>query len=204
MKAMAQRLGMALMVLMCTALTPAAWADPPGQVGRLGEMTGQVWLFSPDSGEWVSAPRNQPLTTGDRIATDADARAEIRIGSSTVRLDSGTELEVLRIDDDHVALQLHNGAIATRLRTAESAREFELRTAEGRFITNRPGRYRFDRADETSRVTVLSGEAVFEGPGSALTINPGQRAEFWLDRGAAQYSITEPVRDAFSTWSADR
>src|SRR5207245_5784263 len=129
---------------------------------------------------------------------------EVRIGSSTVRLNSGTELEVLRIDDDHVALQLHNGSIATRLRSAESANEFELRTAEGRFVTLRPGRYRFDRSDEASDLTVLSGEAQFEGPGSALTVNAGQRAEFWLDRGAAQYSITEPVRDAFATWSADR
>src|SRR5438309_11076387 len=91
----AKRLGMALMVFLCTALAGAAWADPPGRVGRLGDMTGQVWLFSPDSGEWISAPRNRPLTTGDRVATDADARAEVRIGSSTVRLNSGTELEVL-------------------------------------------------------------------------------------------------------------
>src|SRR5215216_388947 len=102
----AKRLGMALMVFLCTALASSAWADPPGRVGRLGEMTGQVWLFSPDSGEWVSASHNRPLTTGDRVATDADARAEVNIGSSTVRLDSGSELEVLRIDDDHVALQL--------------------------------------------------------------------------------------------------
>jgi hypothetical protein len=200
----AKRLGMALMVFLCTALASSAWADPPGRVGRLGEMTGQVWLFSPDSGEWVSASHNRPLTTGDRVATDADARAEVNIGSSTVRLDSGSELEVLRIDDDHVALQLHNGSIIAHLRSAESANEFDLRTSEGRFVTLRPGRYRFDRADEASHVTVLSGEARFEGPGSALTVNAGQRAEFWLDRGAAQYSITEPVRDAFASWSADR
>lgn len=200
----AKRLGMALMVFLCTALASSAWADPPGRVGRLGEMTGQVWLFSPDSGEWVSASHNRPLTTGDRVATDADARAEVNIGSSTVRLDSGSELEVLRIDDDHVALQLHNGSIIAHLRSAESANEFDLRTSEGRFVTLRPGRYRFDRADEASHVTVLSGEARFEGPGSALTVNAGQRAEFWLDRGAAQYSIIEPVRDAFASWSADR
>lgn len=200
----AKRLALALVVFLCSALTSVAWADPPGRVGRLGDMTGQVWLFSPDGGEWVEAPRNRPLTSGDRVATDANAHAEVRIGSATVRLDSGTELEVLRIDDDHIALQLHNGSIATHLRTSESAREFELRTAEGRFITPRAGRYRFDRADETSNVTVMSGEAVFEGPGSALTVNAGQRAEFWLDNNAAQYSITDPVRDSFASWSADQ
>ncbi|RQP23727.1 FecR family protein [Piscinibacter terrae] len=198
------RLAASLLVFLCTAFTTAAWADPPGRVGRLGDMNGQVWFFSPDAGEWVSAVRNRPLTDGDRVSTDDGARAEVRIGSSTVRLDSGTELEVLRIDDDHISLQLHSGSIATRLRSGESAREFELRTGEGRFTTPRAGRYRFDRADEASHVTVLSGSALFEGPGSALTVNTGQRAEFWLENNAAQYSITDPVRDAFASWSADQ
>lgn len=198
------RMLMALLAVLCTALTSTAWADPPGRVGRLGEMTGQVWFFSPDSGEWVSAARNRPLTSGDRVATDAGARAEVRIGSSTVRLDAGSELEVLRIDDDQVSLQLHNGSMATHIRSSDSAREFELRTGEGRFLTRRPGRYRFDRADEASHVTVLSGEALYEGPGSALTVYAGQRAEFWLDNNAAQYSITDPVRDDFAAWSADQ
>src|SRR2546423_6381450 len=165
----AQRLAAMLAVVLCGALSTAAWADPPGRVGRLGDMTGQVWLYTPDAGEWISAVRNRPLTTGDRLATDANARAEVRIGSTTVRLDAGTELEVLRLDDEAISLQLHNGSIGTHLRDAEAAHEFELRTAEGRFVTNRPGRYRFDRADDTSDVTVSSGEALYEGPGSALT-----------------------------------
>jgi hypothetical protein len=178
--------------------------DPPGRVGRLGDLHGQVWLYTPDAGEWVDAVRNRPLTTGDRLSTDAGARAEVRIGSTTVRLDSGTELEVLRIDDTRMALHLHGGSIAVRLRSSESAGQFELRTAEGRFLTPRAGRYRFDRFDETSHVTVWIGEAVYEGPGSALTVYTGQRAEFWMVNQAAQYSITEPKRDDFAAWAADQ
>jgi hypothetical protein len=207
--ATAQRIALSLVIplagLLCAAAAHAVEADdPPGRVGRLSEMNGQVWLYTPDAGEWISAVRNRPLTTGDRLSTDADARAELRVGSTTVRLDAGTELEILRIDDDQVSLQLHNGSVAVRLRHAEAAREFDLRTAEGRFVTHRAGRYRFDRADEASHVTVWSGEALYEGPGSALTVNAGQRAEFWLERDAAQYSITEPVRDAFASWSGER
>lgn len=192
---------LALAFLLCGAAL--ASEDPPGRVGRLGEMTGQVWLYTPDSGEWVDAVRNRPLTTGDRLSTDAGARAEIHIGSTTLRLDSGTELEVLRIDDERMALQLHGGSVAARLRSSEAAGEFEMRTAEGRFVTHRAGRYRFDRRDETSHVTVWNGEALYEGPGSALTVNAGQRAEFWTVGGAAQYTITDPERDAFAAWSAD-
>ena len=201
----AQRLALAFAALLCSAFATSAWADPPGRVGRLGEMTGQVWLYSPDVGEWVEAVRNRPITTGDRLSTDGSARAEVRIGSTTLRLDSGTELEVLRIDDRQISLQLHNGSVAARLRSAEAAGEFEMKTAEGRFAVHRAGRYRFDRADGSSHLTVWSGEAIYEGPGSALTVYAGQRAEFWLDRqNAAQYSLTDPERDAFTAWNTER
>ena len=179
--------------------------DPPGRVGRLSEVTGQVWMFSPSAGEWLAAVRNRPLTSGDRLSTDPGARAELQIGSTTLRLDSGSELEVLQLDDNRMALQLHSGATSVRLRQADTAAQFELRTAEGRFRVQRTGRYRFDRQDGTSQVTVLSGQAYFEGQSSALSVRAGQRAEFWLDnRNAAQYSLTEPVRDAFAAYNAER
>ena len=41
---------------------PAALADPPGRVARLSDVGGQVWLYSPDTGDWVNATRNRPLT----------------------------------------------------------------------------------------------------------------------------------------------
>ena len=177
--------------------------DPPGRVGRLSEMTGQVWLYS--AGEWLEATRNRPITSGDRLATDGAARAELRIGSTTVRLDSGTELEVVRIDDSRIELYLHDGSVAARLRSREAVGEFEVRTDEGVFRAQRTGRYRIDRIDEASHLTVLSGQAMYEGPGSALTVYSGQRAEFWLDASnAAQYSLTEPKRDAFAAWNNTR
>jgi hypothetical protein len=197
-------------LLLALALAPAAWAqaeetDPPGRVGRLSELTGQVWLFTPDSGEWVAATRNRPLTAGDRLSTDAGARAEVRVGSTTLRLDSGSELEVLRLDDDRMSLQLHNGSVAARLRNREAAGEFDLQTGEGRFTVQRAGRYRFDRIDAASHLTVYNGQALYEGPRSALTVNSGQRAEFWIDSAdTAQYSITDPLRDAFASWNNER
>ncbi|TXC65881.1 hypothetical protein FSC37_07495 [Piscinibacter aquaticus] len=179
--------------------------DPPGRVGRLSEVQGQVWLYHPADGEWEAAQRNRPLTSGDRLATDGGARTEVRIGSTTLRLDGATEIEVLRLDDDRIALQLHNGSVAVRIRSREQVEGFELRTQEGRFTVQRTGRYRFDRADEASFATVLSGRAYYETQNNALSINAGQRAEFWIDRAnVPQYSIIEPERDAFAGWVAER
>ena len=218
------RAAVGLAAALCCTLAGTAWAqpqpprdngvesqqqgapvDPPGRVGRLADVTGQAWLFSPDTGEWVAATRNQPLTSGDRLATDPGARAEVRIGSTTLRLDANSELEVLRLDDDRVALRLHEGSLFARLRNREAANEFEIETGEGHFRVQRTGRYRFDRADDASHLTVYSGQARYDGQGSALTVYAGQRGEFWIDRGnAAQYSITEPSRDDFATWNGER
>jgi len=179
--------------------------DPPGRVGRLAEtIGGDVWLYTADGGEWIAAERNRPLTTGDRLSTDADARAEIQIGSTTVRLDGGTELEVLRIDDEQMRLQLRGGSLALRLERSDTAGEFRLVTEEGEFSFRRAGRYRFDRGEGTTEATVYSGETLFEGPFAAQTLYGGQRGEFWLDRGMAQYSIVEPRRDEFASWNEAR
>jgi hypothetical protein len=180
-------------------------ADPPGRVARLSDLEGQVWLYSPDGGEWISATRNRPMTSGDRIATDAGARAELQIGSTTLRLDGQTELEIVRLDDEQAALALHDGSAIVRVRDLAGAGQLELSTDEGRFIALRAGTYRLDRANGRSDLTVYSGEARYEGPNSGMPVSAGQRAEFWIDSGGvAQYSLTAPVNDAFAAWSSER
>ncbi|MEO7338294.1 MAG: DUF6600 domain-containing protein, partial [Caldimonas sp.] len=179
--------------------------DPPGRVGRIGETVGQVWLFSPDTGEWIGAERNRPVTSGDRLATEAGARVEVNLGSTTVRLDADTEIDVLRIDDSQVSLHLVSGSAALRVRDAQAVGEFDMTTDEGRLRVERPGRYRFDHFDRSTHLTVYAGQATYEGPGSALTVESGQRGQFWIEsNGAAQYAITEPVGDAFAGWNSER
>ena len=190
---------LALASLLCAA---PALADPPGRVGRLAELQGTVWFYSPDNGDWIAAVRNRPVTSGDRLATDAGARAEVRIGSSTLRLDASSELEVLRLDDEEVHVQLHSGSAALRLVTPNAAREFALVTGEGRFLPLEPGSYRIDRADATSTATAWRGSLRYEGNGQAITLDNGQRADFWIEAGSARYNLTAPDRDAFADWVA--
>ena len=181
-------------------------ADPPGRAARLSEFSGQVWLYNADSGsEWVSAVRNQPITAGDRLATEAGARAEVQLGSTTLRLDSNTELEVSALDDDHLSLQLVSGSASARVVDLASVGQFDLSTDEGRFVVQRAGSYRFDRDGSASRATVTNGLVRYEGANSALAVTPGQRAEFWIDSGGvAQYTMSAPVSDEFAAWNSDR
>ena len=183
-------------------LCGAAWAqpDPPGRVGRLAELRGTVWMYDQEQGEWVAAERNRPVTTGDRLSTDRDARAELRIGSATVRLDADTQVDVTALDDSHLGFELRNGSLAARLRSPEVAAQFTVSTADGRFQATRAGHYRIDLDDDVSTATVWSGELRFDASDSALTVPNGQSAEFWKEGGVTHYTWAGATSDTFSEW----
>jgi hypothetical protein len=184
------------------AASGAAWADPPGRVGRIASTDGTVWLFDTDDGEWVQAYRNQPLTEGDRISAERGARAELQIGSATLRLDGGTELEFAQLDDERVRVRLHGGTLALRTLNGDSARDFVVLTDEGRYEPLRAGRYRIDARNDGSFGAALSGALRFEASDSVLDINAGQRAEFWIERGVTHYAWSQLPDDRFSEWVA--
>ena len=179
--------------------------DPPSRVARLSEADGQVWLYSPDSNEWVTVARNRPLTTGDRIATDNGARAEVTLGTTTLRLDAATELDIVVLDDTRFHVQLESGSVAARLRNPQSLAEFELATDDGAFRAQTVGRYRFDRLERASDVTVFNGQAIYESGNTALPVTTGQHAQFWVDpAGVPQYAMQEIVHDDFAAWNDER
>lgn len=177
----------------------AAFADPPGRVGRIADIEGRVWVFDGETNEWITALRNRPLTTGDRISTDADARGVLRIGPTTLMVDGRTELEVLRLDDERVSFQLHSGSMTLRLRTRETAQEYQVLTREGSFDPERAGHYRIDRRDDITYATVWSGQLRQQSRASVMTLRAGQRAEFLAD-SYGQDRLIALERDAFSDW----
>src|SRR4051812_21007116 len=98
-----QRVGFAIL----TALAAGAmWGqdsgdvdDPPGRAARLSFISGTVSFQPGGADEWVAAPLNRPLTTGDRLWTEADARAELHSGSAAIRLNRRTSFTFLNLND---------------------------------------------------------------------------------------------------------
>ncbi len=190
---------LAMLALFASA---TAWADPPGRVGRIADTQGAVWIYDDEQGEWIEARRNRPVTAGDRVSTERGARVTIQVGSGTVRLAGDTEIEFANLDDRRVQMRLHNGSVALRLRSNESAREFDVVTNEGRFEPVAAGRYRIDHKDDGSFGAVTAGQMHFEARDSALDIMGGQRAEFWSERGVTHYAWANPADDRFGEWVA--
>lgn len=188
-----------------SAASSSVGADPPGRVGRISLLSGTVYLYNDSYGENQSAKLNWPITTGDTLSTAPGSRAEVRIGSTAVRLDGDSELEFAVLDDQRLRLRLVGGAIAVRVRDPEQARQFVLTTPQGSVALHDVGAYRFEagRRPDTTVVTAFDGAAAFTGDGLALSVRSGQRAEIFGDRNLS-YAITPAVQDDFDAWSLAR
>ena len=191
-----------LMPLLAAALLLAqpAKADPAGRVGRIALLTGTVHLNNPQSGEAFVAPLNQPLTGGDIITTEPGARAEIQIGSATVRLDGRSRLEFDRLDDDQIRLYLADGSAIVRLPTRDAVRDFVLETRNGRFLARDTGIYRFDAEGEETRATAYFGTLRFDDDGRPIDIPANESAQI----GSGGIGRAQAVGDEFTHWSAAR
>src|SRR5262245_5853430 len=109
MSARALFLLMALAPLSCAL---AADPDPPGRVARLSFMRGAVSFQAMDATNPEDAVLNRPLTSGDRIMTAGDSRAELTLGNAAIRLDERTDLPVSNLDSDIAQLEANSGVVA--------------------------------------------------------------------------------------------
>ncbi len=106
------------LVLGVAAFALAGWAsaDPPTRVARLGYADGAVSFSPAGENDWVLATVNRPLVTGDRLWTDAGARAELQVGSAVIRMSGATSVNVLNLDDSVVQLELAQGTLNLHVR----------------------------------------------------------------------------------------
>jgi hypothetical protein len=139
-------------------------------VARLNYESGSVSFRPGSADDWSPASPNYPLTIGDHLWADRDARAEMHIGSTAVRMDSETALSVLNLDDRTVQLSLTAGVIEVRLRALDDDQTFEVDTPNVAISLLRPGDYRIqaDGDGATTSVAVWSGEAELTGGGTAF------------------------------------
>src|SRR5579871_2210464 len=147
--------------------------DVPGRAARLGLIQGSV-SFQPGGVEdWVAATPNRPLTTGDRLWTEAGSRAEVHLGSAAMRLNGRTNFSFINLDDQIAQMQLSLGTLNVRVRRLADDETIEVDTPQVALSLLRPGEYRIDvnEQGDTSIVTVRSGEAEATA-GQAFAIRP--------------------------------
>ena len=180
--------------------------DPPGRVARLGYLQGSVSFEPAGESDWVQAVPNRPMTIGDKLWADRDARAEVELGATTIYLAPNTGISFLNLDDRTVQVELSSGTIDVRVRRLVRNDVFEIDTPNQAFTAFQPGRYRFEASEDgnTSVVTIHEGEGESTGNGQTYTLHAGQRTVFTgtSPLNAETEQIGSP--DEFDNWSYSR
>jgi len=201
---------MAVVVALLMAYLPQGVAadqnDPPGRVARLKYVQGAVSFQPAGEPDWVSAVVNRPMTTGDKLWADNGARAELRIGSGTIRLDSTTGFSFLNLDDRTVQLQLTEGTLDIRVQRLGNDEIFEVDTPNQAFSILRPGRYRIQASEDgnSTFVTVRSGEGEATGGGQTYSLHSGERGTFTGTDSINADVVSAGGADEFDNWGETR
>jgi uncharacterized protein DUF6600 len=195
----------ALLLLVVGALPAWAQEDPPGRVGRLNYVQGEVSFSPAGSDEWVEAGTSRPITSGDRLWMGRDARSELSIGSAVVHSDGETSLKVLQLDDDQAQFQLSEGTVAVHVRNMDPDDRLEIATPNQAFVIERPGDYRV-QVDPDNNVTTITVE---HGRGTAYADDGRHRLEApayarFVAEGLDNVSGDLPRRDSFDRWVDSR
>jgi len=199
---------LALAVFLFNAQRAAADEDdPPSRVARLAFVRGNVSFNPAGTDDWVAAVRNRPMTTGDKLWSDDNSRAELHLGYAAIRLSDHTGFSFLNLTDEMTQLRLTEGTLNIRVRRLGDDETFEVDTPNLAFSILRPGSYRINvnEAGDATVVAVRNGEGEITGGGSAYTIHAREEGVFnGTDYLEADIQRVRDDEDDFDQWCYDR
>jgi len=167
-------------LLAASGIAAAQDVDPPARVARLAYITGPVSFEPASVDQWADASLNYPMTTGDNLYTDNGARAVLRIGQNSIRLNSGTNFQFVNLSDNVVQTSINSGSLSLYVRHLFDGESWEVDTPDGAVTILRTGEYRVDT--DTSRnatmVTVRSGDVEVTANNQSFPVHAGQTAYF--------------------------
>src|SRR6202158_1173147 len=174
-------LALTLLAMFCAPQRAAADNDdPPTRIARLSHVDGSVSFEPAGTDDWVPPVVNRPMPTGDKLWADHDSRAELHIGSASIRMGSTTGFSFLNLDDNTVQLQLTEGTLRIRVQRLQRHENFEIDTPNLAFSIVRAGIYRINvnQAGDTTVIYVRNGQGEVTGGGQAYTLYSEETGTF--------------------------
>jgi len=163
--------------------------DPPGRVGRLAFIQGTVSFHDNEQTDWAPALVNTPVTSGDAIWTEPNARSEISIAGTRLRMDSASQLDMLALDDTQTRMQLDQGRIDVRTFAYDTRQPYEIGTPRGTISLQQQGDYYVEAGttEDPTRLGVRQGAAQIQtSNGQVLAVRAGEVGEVSGDGSAPQ------------------
>jgi hypothetical protein len=180
--------------------------DPPSRVARLSYSKGEVSFSPSGTDDWVSAALNRPLTIGDKLWTDRNARAELQVGSAVLYLSGETGFSFLNLDDHIMQVRLTEGTLNLRVRRLSDEESIEVDTPNLAFSVLRAGSYRINvnEAGDTTVINVREGQGEVTGGGSAYSVHPNEQGYFTGTDSINADIQPLPDQDEFDQWCNER
>ena len=196
-------------VLALLAVAPARgqqMEDPPAEVARVSVLAGNVSVEPASVDQFSAAMVNDPLTSGDRIYTDAGANAELETGLAAVRMGQQTDLTVTAMTDPLEQFGLAQGGVHLRSWALPPGTTVELDTPNVAVTVLQRGDVRVDVDPDsgTTTVQVLSGEVQVDGNGFQQVLDPGQRVQLSGSDPVVAQTLDEPEDDGLDVFSNTR
>ena len=203
------RLLVAVVGVSVLSLTSVAQAqnEPPSRVGRLAFVDGTVSFHDDEETGWSKAVVNTPLTTGDALWTEPNARSEISVAGTRVRMEGGTELGIAQLDDSQVRLQMPQGRIDVKTFAMEPSQPYQIQTPRGTITLQQQGDYYVEAGtvEDPTRLGVRAGAAQIEGlDGKVLAVRAGEVGEAMGDGSAMQLRTIRAAPPAPPAYWANR
>jgi hypothetical protein len=184
-----------------------AQGEPPGRVGRLAFTNGTVSFHDDQQSGWTPAVVNTPLTTGDGIWTEPDARSEISLAGTRIRMEGATQLDLLALDDTQTRLQLGQGRIDVKSFAMDADQPYEIVTPRGNIRLLQQGDYYVEAGstEDPTRLGVRSGAAQIQAlNGQVLAVRAGEVAEVMGDGASPQLRTIRTAPPAPPAYWASR
>jgi hypothetical protein len=187
------------------AATDDATQDPPSRVGRLSYVTGKVLMHPPGEGDWTTATRNYPVTTGETFWADQGALMEVQVAGAAIRIGGSTEVGVVTLDDNRIALGIPEGSVNIVVDKLADGAVVEATTPAGVVQIFATGRYHIDAGTASSppRAQAFTGLARLIVSGSTLDVKDGEAG---IVNGInPAVLVTQPAEpDELDKWAVER
>ena len=200
----------ALALAIGAVLAPAAraqdeGADPPTRVGRIAIIEGTVSFHPSPNDPWAAAAVNYPIAQAGQLWVEPGGRAEIGLGEARVRIDGGTEVDIVQFDDQNVVLSVPQGRVDLYLHGRHPEEQYIVETPRGNVNVSDDGHYRFvaGSSGDPTRVASFVGLANIAESQTQLTINRGEEAVI-SPTDPPSFQVTQAAEDPFDHWGEDR
>lgn len=179
--------------------------EPDTQVARTSYTGGDVSYQRGDNDGWNALGVNTPLVTGDSLYTADDGRAEVALGGGNVlRMDTGTQVDLLSNTHDMSQLGLRSGYLSLRARAGAGGATVEVDTPNGAATVIDPGVYRFEMSDRIARYSVVKGKLSVALTGQQLDVEAGETLTIEGDDNPKYSFGPIAAQNQFDTWAHDR